>query len=879
MTNSGLQVPLSGTFVPLTAKLWGSDLGVLVINDIPWSRGVIVTSMLRYNQLHYGPNFASAPRVAQKPKRFPITDCYTGGDSDYNNAQWGLAQLDRIGFHGLCYDVSGPNRHISEILTTLGQDLTIGALSSGTPFVTPGTGGTFNTSIMAAWADKAAAPYTAGGWNTSQVASIAIADEPGWYFPAESPEKYMNASTSIYAGRQKAEWLAFLQTQSPPLMPADFGEPSWATVVPSPQRWDWHGNRTLPLSKRKLFYWTVRFSVHGSAVAFSRATAAMERAFSPGVRVFSNFNNFHGRAYVPAGRADDGAALGEDMFEFARNRATTLLWTEDWFTDGMSGQWSYYMARFRSAARLAPANDVEIGGYIVGRTSSGSEVMLKALAQVAGGAKSLRYYTFGPEYNFPGNSYTDLPSAELSGLLTGMANTHEMIAKAEDVLWTARRSTAEVAILFPQSATYWDLLGVVAGGGVIEDFTNHFLDDRTTDYLAEVWGLWQAMALYKNTPVDFVDEAGLLEPETLKPYKVLFVTEPDLPDAGAAALGKWVQAGGTLITVSNAGTSNQYHEPSSVLAKLSGMASKRDAPEEGGLYHGERFYWPSGFVPAIVKNGTLEKTLCPNATLCKFAARGAAGDFIGVRDASTLRTHTPPTRVLGTYENGKPAIETTVSGKGAYIHFAWLPGISFSCGGGTYQPDQQNAIASLLQNMLQTAGVHAPVSVSVDNVEAPLLSGPAGDVVTLLNHAMLGKANGTLYAAPPSCDTVQDGVNCGDGIDVLPPGKNPVVSSAAECCALCQQYNSTCTAWTWNQRSNQICYIKSTCVPVACQGVVSGGAPPINLPLEFNVTLGYTPSSVLSMQLGAVSHAVVAPGEVSVKLPTFYMADMIVFKR
>ena len=42
------------------------------------------------------------------------------------------------------------------------------------------------------------------------------------------------------------------------------------------------------------------------------------------------------------------------------------------------------------------------------------------------------------------------------------------------------------------------------------------------------------MSLYKNIPVDFVDEAGLLEPETLKPFKVIFVTEPDLPEAGAA---------------------------------------------------------------------------------------------------------------------------------------------------------------------------------------------------------------------------------------------------------------------------------------------------------------------------------------------------------
>ena len=146
-----------------------------------------------------------------------------------------------------------------------------------------------------------------------------------------------------------------------------------------------------------------------------------------------------------------------------------------------------------------------------------------------------------------------------------------------------------------------------------------------------------------------------------------------------AALGRWVDAGGTLIAVSNAGTSDQYHEPSGVLAKLSGMASKRNAPAEGGLYLGERFYMPSGYVAPLVKNGTLDASLCPNATLCRFAARGAAGDFVAALDASTAPGGA---RVLGTYDNGKPAIKTTASGKGAYVHFAWLPGISFSYGGG-----------------------------------------------------------------------------------------------------------------------------------------------------------------------------------------------------
>ena len=66
----------------------------------------------------------------------------------------------------------------------------------------------------------------------------------------------------------------------------------------------------------------------------------------------------------------------------------------------------------------------------------------------------------------------------------------------------------------------------------------------TTDYLAEVWGLWQAIALYKNIPVDFVDEAGLLEPETLKPFKVR-----DLPCSVRREGGQSLVIGGSSLVI------------------------------------------------------------------------------------------------------------------------------------------------------------------------------------------------------------------------------------------------------------------------------------------------------------------------------------------
>ena len=93
------------------------------------------------------------------------------------------------------------------------------------------------------------------------------------------------------------------------------------------------------------------------------------------------------------------------------------------------------------------------------------------------------------------------------------------------------------------------------------------------DYMDEAYGLYLALATDSNIPTDFIDEDALLEPATLAKYKLIWVTEPDIPSAGALGLASWVKTGGTLVTVSNAGTGDEYNEPSTVLSTLAGAYS------------------------------------------------------------------------------------------------------------------------------------------------------------------------------------------------------------------------------------------------------------------------------------------------------------------
>lgn len=136
-------------------------------------------------------------------------------------------------------------------------------------------------------------------------------------------------------------------------------------------------------------------------------------------------------------------------------------------------------------------------------------------------------------------------------MLQSIAKGTGMIGEAEDLLYPAERVASNIGILYPRSSFYWDEQDVEVPHGIM-DCTNHNMF-AGPDYLREVYALYRTLAETLNLPVDFIDEDELLVPTSLAKFKVLYVTEPDLPLAGGAALVAWVNSGGTLITVAGAG--------------------------------------------------------------------------------------------------------------------------------------------------------------------------------------------------------------------------------------------------------------------------------------------------------------------------------------
>ena len=111
----------------------------------------------------------------------------------------------------------------------------------------------------------------------------------------------------------------------------------------------------------------------------------------------------------------------------------------------------------------------------------------------------------------------------------------------------------------------------------------------------------------------------------------------------------------------------------------------------------------------------------------------------------TTKPSKPPAgEILATFDDKTPAVVANTVGKGLSIHFYFFPGTSYFYGytanttahRGSGGRASQWTLSGLLYNLTTGAGmggVIPPVTTSNMHVEAPLLQGPTGSVVTLLN--------------------------------------------------------------------------------------------------------------------------------------------------
>jgi hypothetical protein len=673
--------------VDVRGELFGPTLGLLVWRE-PNGTPAAAT-MAQYNQRFWQDLAAVSIPPEQRPRRFPVVDRFIGGDNDRLDWQQGIEALAKGGFSGLMLP---PDAKLRDYLLATGNRRTAWAV-----YNPPGYAFDYEEAVtpeaIAKWAaEEVAEPYLKAGYAATDMALFAMSDEPGWYYP------------SMFAALQKsprgmARFCGYLQARG--LTPRQLGAKDWSEVKPLGRA----GARDLP--SRRLFYWTARFFAWDSSRHFAACTAALEQAFYPGLPVFTNWNNFSGRFYIPgpvANNADkqnpDAAMGGHDWLEFGRLRGSTMLWTEDWFGDEQAWQWSFYCAKLRSAAALG---GVQFGGYVIPRTAgSRPDGILQKIVAIAGsGGKAIKYFVFGPDYVFPGNCYSFK-----SNLLPTMARAHAMIGAAEDVLWPGTPPAPQVAIVAPRSSQVWDAKDIPIPDQ-IQDMTNTAPWRATVDYQAEVFCLYTALQ-HANLPADFLDEDDLANGETLRRYKVLYLTEPNLPTESHRALKRWVRGGGTLVAIGGAASADPYDEPADLLAEEFGIRRRPAARQLVGDVLG---------LEAVGKAASA------------FGELPVAGPTWEIEEADGVRSVVLP--------DGSPGAVEDTFGKGRLVWFAFWPGMSYFRSG-TFAPGRlpegfHPGLRQCLVDPVTKAGVAPPATVDRPLIETPVLLSEAGAAVTLLN--------------------------------------------------------------------------------------------------------------------------------------------------
>ena len=243
--------------------------------------------------------------------------------------------------------------------------------------------------------------------------------------------------------------------------------------------------------------------------------------------------------------------------------------------------------------------------------------------------------------------------------------------------------------------------------------------------------------------MSFLDEDALTEPDTLAQHRVIFVSSPNVPAEGLDGLIRWAQDGGVLATVSGAALADEYNADTDALAKASGLQTVR---RKRWYLQGEE----ACVAPVCSGAGACVQRACQT-----FAGSAGEANF----SAFAVKDRLPESagaQTLATFDDNTPALLRVNVGKGAHMHWPWLPGVSYVYSRNAIrdvdraQPGARGIVETRgLQALLRNATadrasgrVASPFLLSRSRVEGSLLLAerPSAAVLGLINWRCMSRA-------------------------------------------------------------------------------------------------------------------------------------------
>lgn len=446
-----------------------------------------------------------------------------------------------------------------------------------------------------------------------------------------------------------------------------------------------------PKTDPKLYYYTACFRNQALADFFRIGTDAMKEII-PGVRTTANFSEdltYNG----------NGLSFGVDWFLILRNSALTYGWCEDWMNASVSCQLSGYRADFmRSACGFGTT---DFGMYTV--IKEAWDTAAKAVNSIGHGNKVIDYYNYGPEY-----ASIDAHSTRFE-IYPALREADYAIGAVEGFLQKAKVPRSKIALVYSPTTDIWTL----------SEGCSNFGKDRAGLYL---------ILKHLGYPIDILTEQDLATGAAAG-YQALFYTGSHLQGDGLAALLEWVQNGGRLICDAGSLQYDQFNQPLG-FDRLAGLARK--------AYEDREHVSLDNSMQTLKTQEAIDFQGKPLEAVCALQKLDAA----------------PGATTLATFADRSPAVTLQPLGKGSIAYCAFLPGISYMKSGMVEKtaywaqmakakqralsynpPAYAEGYRALFAALLQEVPYKPRVTVSNCLVEANVLEGEKGLVVTLANWA------------------------------------------------------------------------------------------------------------------------------------------------
>jgi hypothetical protein len=455
---------------------------------------------------------------------------------------------------------------------------------------------------------------------------------------------------------------------------------------------------------RRTFYYTSRFRQEAGTQRIRWHTEAFHRHFPKGPitsTLVADHPYFGGTGLGMGFHQPDSAwgnwTLALDWFDLARAQAVDLIGIEDWmglqYMYGPNYTWEGFqlMGFQASMMRSGGRGKTPIIAWIT--PSDETNLRLKSFSSLAQGAKHFFYWTYGPTATSTENYWSDL-----RGSYDGIARVTQQLAAAEHLIHPGKLRQTRVALLYSISSDLWQPYNY-----------RHMLERRGT-YLS---------LIHHQYTVDMLTEQDI-EAGRLREYKVLYATDPCISVAATEAINGWVRGGGHLYGSGNAGSRNEFNEPVDGLAPVFGIQPRPKATTQPGNY---RTRGQLNKIPHLDQITFHSDALIPSTGF----------SVVGLKVVAQTNGGT----IVGTFQDGSPAVISNAFGNGRSIFVSTTPGIS-------YIKDAKFAARELLEkwpiahrsfinHLADQCGANRALLLSHPVVEAGVYEAPKGIAVVLAN--------------------------------------------------------------------------------------------------------------------------------------------------